>query len=134
MNLDEVMQEIAGRVDVIPNLNCFWYPADKITPDAFEVELPDEIDFDQTYNRGTDAMTLFANVLVGRHQDRSSVARLVPYVARRGERSIKSTLEPGPYESFGTLHIPRVEFAIFPIAGTDYLGAKFTLTITGPGS
>lgn len=133
MNLAEVMQAISDRADTIADLNCFPYPPDKITPPTFEVGLPDPINFDEEYDEGSDSMVFPACVWVGRKQDRSSVANLAPYVATSGAKSIKAVLESGTYTAFETLHIPSVEFVIAPIAAVEYLGAQFTIEITGPG-
>lgn len=134
MNLAAVMQAICDRADTIVGLQCFPYPPDHITPPTFEVGLPAPINFDEEYDEGSDSMIFPAAVWVGRKQDRSSVANLAPYVASSGAKSIKAVLESGTYTAFGTLHVPSVEFVIAPIAAVDYLGAQFTIEISGEGS
>jgi hypothetical protein len=133
MNIDDVMQQIADQADTIVGLQCFPYPPDKIVPPTFEVGLPAPINFDEEYDEGSDGLVFPAAVWVGRKQDRSSVANIAPYVATSGAQSIKAVLESGTYTAFETLHIPTVEFVIAPIAGIEYLGAQYTIEITGPG-
>lgn len=133
MNLADVMQQIADQADTIVGLQCFPYPPDKIVPPTFEVGLPEPISFDEEYDEGSDSMTFPVAVWVGRKQDRSSVANLAPYVSTSGDKSIKAVLESGTYTAMETLHIRTIEFVIAPIAGVDYLGAQFTVEVTGPG-
>ena len=134
MNLADVMEQISDQAATISGLNCFPYPPDSISPPTFEVNLPESIDFDQTYVRGTDAVTLTANVLVGRASHRAAVLNLAPYVAGSGSSSIKAVLEAGTYTAFDTIHVSQVDFAIFPYGAVEYLGAQFTINITGSGS
>lgn len=134
MNLADVMQQLADRADTIPGLRCFAYPPNKITPPAFEVDLPERVNFDGTYGRGLDFIRLTANVLVSRANDRASVVEIVPYIAGSGPKSIKEVLESGEYTAMDVVHIPECEFAIFPVAGNTYLGAQFTIDITGSGA
>jgi hypothetical protein len=133
MNLADVMQQLSDRADTIADLHCFPYPPDKITPPTFEVGLPEAINFDEEYDEGSDSMTFPASVWVGRKQDRSSVVNLAPYVATSGAKSIKAVLESGTYTAFETIQVQTVEFVIAPIASVEYLGAQFTIEITGPG-
>lgn len=134
MNLADVLQEIADQADTIVGVQCFAYPPDKIVPPTFYPNLPESIDFDETYQRGTDTLTLTADLLVGRANARAAVAQLAPFVDGSGDASIKAMLEAGTYTTFSTIHVRQVEFGIYPIAAVEYLGGRFTIDITGPGS
>lgn len=134
MNLADVLQELADQADTITGIQCFAYPPDKVVPPTFYPNLPEQIDFDDTYQRGTDTLTLTADLLVGRSNDRAAVAQLAPYVSGSGEQSVKAVLEAGTYTAFNTIHVRSVEFGIFPVASVDHLGGRFTIDITGPGS
>lgn len=134
MNIVDVMQQISDRAGTIADLNCFPYPPDKLHPPAFEVNFPEPIDWDETYGGGKAKITLTANLLMGRQQDRSAWKNIGLYVGPSGAKSIKAVLESGTYTAFDTLLAKRIEFAIFPVAENRFLGAEFTLQITGPGS
>lgn len=134
MNLADVLQELADQADTIVGLQCFAYPPDKVVPPTFYPNLPESIDFDETYQRGTDTLTLTADLLVGRANDRAAVAQLAPFVDGSGDASIKAVLEAGVYTTFHTIAVRSVEFGIFPVASISHLGGRFTIDITGSGS
>lgn len=135
MNIDAVMDEVAARLDTIPDLRVTAHPVDKINPPHAVVSLP-EITFDLTYGRGSDRFSLPVVLAVGRVSDRGSRASLAPYVAGSGPRSFKQVLEDDtePYVSFGTLRVVSVGFDVIAWGTVDYLTAGFIIDITGDGS
>jgi len=134
MNLADVMQAVADRLDTITGLRCFGYPADKITPPAAVVTYPESYDYDSTYNRGMDRMELPVVVLVGKTSDRATRANLARYADGSGAASVKAIVESGTYTAFDTVRVVRVVFDVVTIAGSAYLAATFTLDITGSGA
>jgi hypothetical protein len=137
MNLQAVREEIAARLATIEGLNTFPYRPDKIVPPAAFPDLPERIDYDGSYERGMDAMPLPVNVLVGKMSAQASHEQIAAYVAGEGPRSFKATLDSSPsnpYTSCDDVHVKSVEFAIFTIAGVDYLAASFSVDITGNGA
>jgi hypothetical protein len=133
MILEDVMQALADRADTIDGLRCFAYPPDKVHPPTFLVELPETVNFDGTYARGMDSLTIPAIVLVGRADARVSVKNLVPYLAGSGPQSIKQVLESGTYTAMDTVHVAQAELAVYRFGAIDFLGAEFTINITGSG-
>jgi hypothetical protein len=91
--LADVMDEVAARLDTIDGLRCHAYPADNVAPPAAVVTYPDSIDFDSTYARGMDRLTLPVVVLIGRVSDRASRDRISDYVDGTGAASLKAVLE-----------------------------------------
>ncbi|MCE7008732.1 hypothetical protein LWC34_38865 [Kibdelosporangium philippinense] len=132
INLADVMEALADRArTLIPR--SFAYPPDKISPPTFLLDLPEAVDYDGTYGRGMDSLRLTALVLVGRAENRASVRNLLPYVDGSGRQSVKALLESGMYSAMDTVHVSQAELAVYKFAAIDYLGAEFTINITGSG-
>lgn len=134
MNLADVMDEIAERLDTITGLRCFAYPPGSISPPAAIVSYPEDYTYDATYGRGMDRLTLPVVVVVGKVSDRSARDQMGAYVDGSGASSVKQVLESGAYTAFDTVRVTGVEFDTVPIAATDYLAATFDLDIAGSGS
>ena len=134
MNLADVMDEVAAKLDTIAGLRCFAYPADAVQPPAAIVSYPETITFDETYGRGMDRLTLPVVVVVGKPTDRSSRDALAAYCHGSGARSVKAVVEAGTYTAFDTVRVTSIEFDVVVIAGTDYLAALFDLDVAGAGS
>jgi len=134
MNLADVMSELADRLDTIEGLRVFPYTANKVAPPAASVGLPDEYTYDAAYGRGADALTVPIVVVVGKLDARSSHLQLSRYADGSGERSVKAAVEAGETDAFDSARVTSVDFAVITIAAVDYLGATFTVDITGKGA
>lgn len=134
MNIDDVMDEISTRLDTITGLRCFAWPPGAAVPPAAVVGYPSRYDYDETYGRGMDRMTLPVVVLVGRPTDRSTRDAMAQYVNGSGSASIKAVLESGTYTALHTLRVMSADFDVYQLGGTDYLAAIFELDIAGQGS
>jgi hypothetical protein len=134
MNVADVMQALADRAATIEGLRCFAYPPDKVSPPALIVELPETVEFDATYGRGSDSMTIPVVVLVARKDDRTAVKNLLPYLNGSGERSVKQVLESGTYTAMTMVHVSKAELSVFTFGTVDYLGIEYSVDITGKGA
>jgi hypothetical protein len=134
VNLDDVMDEVAQRLRAIPELRVHAYPADSVTPPAAVVSFPERYDFDQTYGRGSDRMTLPVVVVVARVPDRAARDQLARYCSGVGPSSVKAALETGECLAFDSVRVQAIEFDVVRIADNDYLAASFAVDIFGPGS
>lgn len=137
MNLTDVLKEIASKLDTIEGLRVYPHRPDRITPPAAFPDLPERIDYDGSYGRGMDSLTIPVNVLVGKVSDRASHEQIAAYVAGSGPRSFKATLDardPGSYQSCDDARVRTVTFAVFTIAGVDYLAASFDVDVSGQGA
>ena len=134
MNLADVMDQVGERADTIAGLRVFRYPPPKLTPPGAWVDYPDTVEFDQTYGRGLDRMTLPFVVVVGKVSDRAAQNQLGAYCDGDGEKSIKAVLESGSYTAFDELHVRKIEFDPMTVAANVYMGALFTLDISGKGT
>ncbi len=137
MDVKAVMAELGAKLDTIAGLRVFGYPPGKLpTPGAF-VAPPDDITFDETYGRGSDALTFPVFVLVSRGDDRSAVLELVAYLAGSGAKSVKAALDntsANTYTSCDTVTVTTATTGAYTYNGVDSLGAEFTVHVTGSGS
>lgn len=134
MNLADVMQAVADRLDTIDGLRCFGYPPGTVSPPAAVVSYPDTYTYDETYGRGMDRLKLPVVVVVGKVSDRSARNQLGAYVDGSGTSSVKVVLESSTYTAFDSVRVESVEFDMVSIAGVDYMAALFTLDIAGSGA
>jgi hypothetical protein len=135
MNLGDVMDQVAGRLDTIDGLNVFAFPPDSLSPPAAWIAYPAAYTFDATYGRGMDRITdLGVVVVVGKVSDRSTRDLISQYADGSGSASVKAVLQSGTYNAFDGLRVTEVTFDVVTRGGTDYLAALFTLDIAGKGS
>jgi hypothetical protein len=135
MDIAEVMQEIADRLDTIDGLRVHAYPPDTVSAPAAVVTYPGTYNFDQTYGRGMDRMPDMSVVaLVGKVSGKSTRDRVSEYASGSGEKSFKAVLESGTYETFDVITVVAVEFDIIAMGAVEYLAATFQLDIAGQGA
>lgn len=134
MNLGDVMQAVADRIDTISDLRVYAYPPDTIAPPAAVVTYPGTYTYDATYGRGMDRMELPVIVLVSKPYDRAARALMTKFVDGSGTSSIKTVLESGSYSAFDTVRVARAEFDVIAIGAVEYLAATLNLDIAGQGA
>lgn len=100
MNLSDVMDELAARIDAIDGLRVFAYEPDTLQPPAAVVTFPESYDYDATYGRGSDRMTIPVVVMVGRASDRAARGNLSRYVDGSGAASLKAVIEADSEDSY----------------------------------
>ena len=135
MNIAEVMDELAERLDTIPGLRVSAEFVGSPNPPHAIVALP-RGDFDKTYGRGMDTWELPIVVLVGKVREKTARDNASPYVSGSGPKSVKQVLEDPAYTyaSLDTLRVQGFEFDVYTFGGIDYLAAEFTLDIAGDGA
>lgn len=134
MNLANVMDEVAAQIDTIAGLRAFGWPRDNVSPPAAIVSYPEDYNFDATYGRGMDRLTLPVIVVVGRVSDRKARDRLGAYCDGSGTSSIKAVVEAGTYTSLDEVRVTGIEFDAIDIAGVTHVAAAFSLDIAGQGA
>lgn len=137
MNVQEVLDELATKLDTIVGLRVFAYAPDDVPVPAAIVGMPEDIQFDQTYGRGSDEMTLPVWVLVALIADRASSKELAAYLNGSGTKSVKTKLDSkanNTYTKCDTVRVTTAETGPIDYAGVRYFGAEFTVHITGSGS
>lgn len=135
MNLSDVAEEIAARLDTISGLNAFPFPPDSLTPPAAIVlnPQPGDVVYDATYGRGMDRMTLPVIVLGGRSNDQQAHADIRAFLDGSGARSVKAVLQAGTYTSLHTIRVTTGGVDGVQVGGVEYYAAMFDLDITGQG-
>lgn len=133
MDINAVMEEVAEQLDTIDGLRVHTEPPGTVNPPAAVLVFPD-ITFDATYGRGMDRLSLPVVLVISKAVSRVSRKQVTPYVSGSGPKSIKAVIEAGDYDSFDTVRVESVEFAVAPIGAVDYLTATFSLDIAGQGA
>lgn len=135
MDLEAVADELGTALKTISGLRVPPWGVEKITPPAAIIALPERIDYDGTYQRGTDRYPDVAVVvLVGKANERASRKQVAAYAAGSGAQSVKQAIEAHTYTSCDVVNVDWAEFDEAKYAGTDYLAVIFHLKISGPGS
>ncbi len=135
MDLNDVADQLAERLDTINGLRVHAYPPPTVTPPAIVVGYPEQVDFDETYGRGMDRIPRWPIVaVVGKASERAARKKILGYASGSGPDSVKAVLESGTYAAFDTLRVVSVEFDVITIAGTDYISALFFVDIAGDGA
>lgn len=134
MNLSDVMDQLAGQLGTITGLRAYAFLIDQAAPPFAVTAWPDVYDYDATYQRGMDTVTLPIIVAVGNVSDRASRDALADYAAGAGPRSVKQVLEAGTYTALDSLRVASAEFSTITVAGVDYLSATFNVDIVGNGA
>lgn len=128
MDVGAVMDEVTGALATIPNLRTFAYFPDKVTPPAAVVDFP-SVDYDNTFSRGADRVTLPVTVLVSRVDSRSARDRLLTLAGQ-----VKAAIEDAEPTSYHSARVVGVEFNhSFVLAAVEYAAAAFSVDVIGPG-
>ena len=133
MNIDKVMTEVAHQLGTITGLRVYDFPQANPAPPAAIVCYPNQIVYDETYQRGYDMVSFNVGVLVGRVSDRAARRVVAGYAAGSGPSSIKAVLESGTYSELDTIKVASAEFDVYTQTGQDYLAMIFEVEITGRG-
>lgn len=136
MDIAAIMVEIGEKLKTIPELNVKPWNPDGVTVPAAFVSLPEQIDFEQSYNRGRDTMVLEVLVLVSRSDAENGRDMIAAYAKGSGPRSIREKLDysgQNLYNSCGDVTVTGAQFLAAEMSGTNYLAAVFRLEIEGSG-
>lgn len=135
MDLAEVGRALQDAARVIDGLNPFDNGDKVVAPPAFFVAEVD-LDFDSALSVGMDVAVFNCRLLVAKADSQGARTALYGYMNRSGERSIKAALEADR-----TLGGVCVEVFVSKVVGPklythsaiDYLGAQWTVQVTGRG-
>lgn len=133
MDIADVMDEIAARLDTIEPLRVIAHWPGSISPPTAIVALPDTT-FDETYGRGMDRLQLPVVLAVGKVVDRSARDAIAAYVNGSGPKSVKQVVESGTYTAFDTVRVMTAEFDTYIFGAVEHLVAIFQLDIAGDGA
>jgi hypothetical protein len=133
VNIADVMDELGTALDEIEGLTVFPYWADQLpVVPAATIAWPD-IDYNQTFGRGTDSFTIPIFILVGTYDAKSSRNALAAYLDGGGDHSVIAAIDAGVYTSCDVVNVASARVDSFTSAGIEYLGAEFRVEIVGDG-
>lgn len=127
---------LATNLATITGLRVSSFAADKVSvPAAVVGEV--RIEFDKTFGRGLDEFEVKVRVYASRADDRAGQDKLDGYLAGSGSGSVKAALESD--RTLGgvaqTLRVTDVDgYGVYEVAGMQYVGAEFTVTVWAAGS
>ena len=136
MNVHDVMTEVATALATIGTLTGRTYPynANRVTPPAAVVDLPESVDYDQTYGRGADMIKLPFFVVISNINDATASTALGGYLSGSGATSVKQHVEAYAYTACDSVVVTHAEVAVMTIAASQYLGAMFDAEVFGKGA
>lgn len=135
MDMAAVAEQLGDQLDTITGLRVVRWPAEDLHPPAAVVAFPELVEFDATYGRGMDTVTLPVFIVVGRVSERKAAERLLAYWSGSGAFSIKAVIDGGTYTAFDVVRVASAEPTDdFVMAGSTYVAVKFTLEIAGQGA
>lgn len=136
MNIQDVMDEIGEKLATIPKLRVYAYNVDKIPPPGAIVGLPESVDFDATYGRGVDTLTIPVWVMVARANAQASGTQLAAYLDGSGDRSVKAAVDSSNTNTYTSCDEVTVTTAVpgsYTSGGVELLGVEFTVAVEGQG-
>ncbi|MFI6763851.1 hypothetical protein ACIBF5_32485 [Micromonospora sp. NPDC050417] len=135
MNVADVADEVRAALDTIQGLHVPEWGVKRASGETALVTLPERIEYDATYGRGTDRIPdLAVIILVPRPTTPEAVRAVAKYADGSGDHSVKAAVERHTYTACDTVRVASVEFDIATYVATEYLAAMFHLDITGKGS
>lgn len=97
--LDDIREGLAANLSAIPNVQVSAWLLGNPTPPSIEIDLGWRhdgtvgINYDMTFRRGMDALTLTVRVLAGLASDIGAQKRLMRMIAPTGAESVKANAE-----------------------------------------
>lgn len=133
MDVSAVMAAIATAVTSVVTRTS-PYPVNLTTAPSAYVDYPTDIRYDQTYGRGSDAMTVPLAVLIGRKDDGRTATAVAAYAAGGGESSVKAAVESHQTTAWDVAVVTSADFDYVTVGAVPYVAAVFTIEITGQGA
>lgn len=120
----QVMDRIGVAVDTVAGLRVFDFPPLSAQPPFAFVDMPETIDYDQTFGRGSDHMTLEVVVGVAAQVDRAARDAMATYAAGT---SVKAAIEAITEFS---CRVASVNFGQIQLSSGTYWGATFSVQVS----
>lgn len=134
MNLATVMDELGDALDTITGLRVYRYPPKAVRPPVGIVAFPDDIDYNTSYKRGMDRLSIPIIIIVGDAYARASAAELIDYMAGSGAESIKAVIDGYAYTEADSVTVMTASTEIVTVAGHEYISAAFDVDVVGSGT
>jgi hypothetical protein len=129
MNLANIMDKIADALtDGGVTKRAYAWPVETVSPPCAVVGYPQEpIEFDSTFSRGSDLITIPVYFIVGKASDRNSRDQLSEIID--GANSVKECLDGDLNGSVHTAVVRSCLVTEIQVAGVAHLAAQFNLEI-----
>jgi len=127
--VSDLREGIAKNLRTITGLRAVATVPDNPTP-PIAVIYPQNIEFDDSFNRGLQTYSFRVVVIVGRADERSAQNRLDSFVASTGLTSIKLAIESDKTlsgKAFDTRVVAMTNYGSIDISEVTYLSAEFTV-------
>lgn len=134
MNLSTAFTELGAALGTITGLRVQTFPDASVSAPQVTIAFPDSIEFDETYGRGSDRLTLQAVVFTSMTDPRTGFTALLAYCAGSGSSSVKAAIEAGTYTQSADVRVTGIDFDIYAVGGVSYYAAVFTIDVYGNGS
>lgn len=131
-NISAIREQLAVNAGTIDGLRTHQTIPEQVSPPAFIVLGPNEIDFDKTMARGTDRIVFDCLLIASRADARQAQRTLDALLNTKGVGSVKAALESdrtlnGACED---LRVTRInEYGSVEIAGVVHLSARIEVEI-----
>lgn len=131
----DVKAEITEAIASVDRLRgrAYHYSVRKLTPPAFLIDLPEEMNPHGAYRGGLSTWKVPFSVVVGSHQQESSEIELAEFTDEEGPRSVIRAVEDRQYTACSSVMVAQVQPVVMTFAGVQYLGALFSSDVTGKG-
>lgn len=129
MNLANIMDAIANAlIDAQVVATVYSWPTDNANVPCAVVAYPiDPIDFDMTFQRGSDRLVIPVYFLVGRASDRTARDQVSAVIDGAG--SIKVAIDGDLGSVVQTARVMACQIQEFTLAGVSHLAARFDIEI-----
>jgi hypothetical protein len=125
--LATVMDQLGTRLATITGLRVLDFTAAQAVPPFALVDVPESVEYDLTYQRGSDRATFRVIVGVGAQVDRAARDAIALYVAGSGAQSIKAAIEGGTVGQ--SARVVSAEIRPVTLGGTTYTGCVFDVDV-----
>jgi hypothetical protein len=127
--VSELREGLAKNLRTISGLRAVATVPDNPTP-PIAIIYPQNIEFDDTFQRGLQTYSFRVVVIVGRADERSAQNRLDSFVASTGQTSVKLAVESDKTlsgKAFDTRVVAMTNYGSLDISEVTYLSAEFTV-------
>lgn len=126
-DLADAMDQLGVALSTITGLRVFDFPPKSAQPPFAFVDMPDTIDFDLAYNRGSDRASFPVVVAVADVVDRAARDAIAAYAAGTGASSVRAAIDAATVGQ--SARVESVEFRPVALAAGTYAGAIFTVDV-----
>jgi hypothetical protein len=131
----EIRQGLVAGLKSLPGLTVSPYRAANVQPPHAVIGLP-QIEYDSTFGRGSDTLTLQILVYVSRADDELAQANLDEFLSGHGDRSLKTVLEDTSITGLteAMVRVVRTETGTASSAdGSEWMAATFDVQVIVSG-